>query len=144
MNIVSIVNKILEESNNETDYLGNCVDLISQFSEDDEDYGEAANWMQNVLGDDENVYRLNEKDFLRFVDVKNIPKSAKNGEDKEFYYIFDGSGHPNGFANFVLYSTNKNGDDIHYFFNVSNIINIEEYILKLPKILNGLGAGSNM
>jgi hypothetical protein len=141
MNIKQAIYKILEELEG-TDYLGNCVDLIQQFNEDGEDTGEAAQWMQNVLGDEENIYRLSEKDFYRFVNGYNVPSSAKNGKDREYYYIFNGSGHPNGFVNFVLYSTNKRGDDIHYFFNVAG--KMEEEIQKLPKIENGFGAGEKM
>ena len=140
MNIVSAIHKILEELERGTDYLGNCVDLCSQFEDD----GDAAEWMQNVLGDDENVYRLSENHFYFFVDVNNIPVEAKNGSDKEFYFISNGSGHPNGFCNFILYSTNKRGDDIHYFFNVTSNIDIQEQVYKLPKIENGFGAGENM
>ena len=60
---------------------------------------------------------LSPQDFYKFVNINSVPDKAKNGKDLECYYIFDGRGHPNGYANFVLYSTDKKGDDIHYFFN---------------------------
>jgi transcription elongation factor Elf1 len=154
--------KIVEVKNRnafteKTDYYGNCVDLCNQFTvdtdEDDydgdyENYYEddgsgAAEWMINVLSNDNNVIRLNKETFDQYVDISGIPQDRiENLSSDEYYYIIDGRGHPNGYVNFVLYGENRNGDDIHYFFNVSPDPNLENK--KLPKLPNGYGAGSNM
>lgn len=124
-------------------YLGNCVGLICQFKLQfklGDDSPEPVMWMQNTLGDDDNVYRISSEVFFKY--VKDVPKAALSGTDPEYYYIFDGGGHPNGNVNFVLYSTNKKNDDIHYFFSVYP--DPKDEILNTPKLQNGYGAGSNM
>ena len=122
-------------------YLGNCVDLIEQFDPDGEDNGEAAQWMVNTLSDNDNVIRIPKELFQKY--VKDDPSLNRN--DSEFYFVFDGRGHPNGKVNFLSYSDNENGDDIHYFYQVSSKdIDMDEIISFRGKLENGLGAGENM
>lgn len=119
-------------------YLGSCVDLTTQF-EDDSD---AAPWMLETLGDDENVIRISKEVFYRYVTESEVPRKAKTGRDAEFYYIKKRNIHPAGSsANFLLYSTDRTGNDIHYFFTVDKPIGDD--ILK-STLENGYGAGSKM
>lgn len=139
--------KIVEIKEN-TFYYGNCVDLVNQFCDIDNDGeyyddGSAAEWMINVLSDDANVIRISKELFDNYVDISNIPKDRiENLSNDEYYYVINGAGHPNGYVNFVLYGENSNGDDIHYFFNVTPDPELGNK--KLPKLPSGYGAGSNM
>lgn len=124
-----------------TYYLGNCVDLMKQFDLGD-DSTEPAMWMYEVLGDDDNVYRIKPEDFFKFVNINQIPKKASRGKEMECYYVFNGHGHPMGDFNFILYSVDGGGDDIHYFIEVSP--DPEDMIKTLPKLQNDCGCGKGM
>jgi hypothetical protein len=124
-----------------THYLGNCVNLMKQFDLGD-DSTEPAMWMLEILGDDDNVYRITTEHFFKFVNINQIPKKASKGKELECYYIFHGHGHPMGGFNFVLYSVDNRGNDIHYFIDVSP--DPEDIIKTLPKLPNGYGCGQVM
>ena len=120
--------------------MGNCIDLINQFGEEDD--GSAAEWMTNNLGDDNDVRRISEQEFYTYVNKTEVPKKALRGKDTEYYFIETHPEHPSGYAcNFLLYTIVTGGHDIHYFFNVDKLTQEPKFTSILP---NGYGAGSNM
>ncbi len=118
-------------------YIGNCVDIIDYFDEDSTEPGMCV----SKLMDSSNVKRIDETTFYKYIPISDVPKEARNGKDKEYYFILDGSYHPSSsYIHFVLYSTNKKNNDIHYFFECQKLTESDEqYIMSLPNIPNGCG-----
>ncbi len=114
-----LFNKIIKENvGYTTTYLGNCVNLEKQLAAIGEDPNDAAMIMVDWFSDEENGTNIDKDLFLQYVNLKNLPKNAKILPNTEYCYFNSPINHPNGYVNFMLYTLDKAGNDIHYFFNV--------------------------
>jgi hypothetical protein len=114
-----LFNKLLQESvGYTTTYMGNCVNLEKQLEAIGEDPNDAAMIMVDWFSDEENGTNVPKELFLKYVNLKNLPRNAKILPNTEYCYFNNPINHPNGSVNFMLYTLDTSGNDIHYFFSV--------------------------